>query len=131
MRLELNEALERLNKAGLICENVTQSALVENLDSVLMELFGMENASMKTEELPPRTVCWVLDDGMHDVYIICEYQIDADILQVKLNYGDFSDTFKDLTKHITFDKNGNTQIDNELNDWSDKILDEWTDAFGY
>lgn len=128
--MQLDEALERLNKAGLICEDVTQSALVENLDSVLMYIFGMEDASMTTAKTPG-IIGWTLSDGIHDVYIICEYHVDEDILEVKLNYGDFSDTFKDLTKHVTFDENGNTQIDSELDNWSTEVIDEWTDAFGY
>lgn len=129
--MNLNEAKEILKNAGYICEDVHKSALVENLDSVLMELFGMEHADMKTKAIPPGIVCWILGDGIHDVYIICEYNINADILQVKLNYGDFSDTFKDLTKHVTFDNDGNTQIDSELDDWSAEVLDEWSNAFGY
>lgn len=128
--MQLDEAKRILKTAGYICEDVHQSALVENLDTVLMQLFGMEHADMKTKALPPGIVCWLLDDGEHDVYIICEYYTDTDILHVKFNYGDFSDTFKDLTKHVTFDNEGNTEIDEELDNWADEVLDEWTECFG-
>lgn len=122
---------ETLKNSDYICENVHQSALVENLDSVLMQLFGMKHATRKTKALPQGIVCWLLNDGSHDVYIICEYHIDTDTLQVKLNYGDFNDTFKNMSKHVAFDSDGNTQIDRELNDWSTDVLDEWADTFSY
>lgn len=122
---------ETLKNADYICENVHQSALVENLDSILMQLFGMENATRKTKALQPGIVCWLLNDDIHNVYIMCEYNIDTDTLLVKFNYGNFSDAFNNLSKHITFDNDGNTQIDRALDNWSSEVLDKWADTFGY
>lgn len=128
--MNLNEALKELKNADYLVEEVTISNLVENLSEVLLEVFEFDNAS-QLKSTVPNTVCYGLDDGEHDVVLICEYFYERDVLRVTLNYGDFEDTFKDFSKHVDIDKDGKISHDQELEDFAYNCNNEWTDAFGY
>ena len=128
--MNLNEALETLENAGYLVESVNTPALVENLSEILLEIFEFDNAS-QLKSTVPNTVCYGLDDGEHDVVLICEYFYDRDVLRVTLNYGDFEDTFEDFSKHVDIDKDGKISHDQELEDFAYDCNNEWTDAFGY
>ena len=128
--MNLNEALETLENAGYLVESVNTPALVENLSEILLEVFEFDNAS-QLKSTVPNSVCYELDDGEHDVVLICEYFYEKDVLRVTLNYGDFEDTFKDFSKHVDIDKDGKISHDQELEDFAYNCNNEWTDAFGY
>lgn len=128
--MNLNEALKELKNADYLVEEVTISNLVENLSEVLLEVFEFDNAS-QLKSTVPNTVCYGLDDGEHDVVLICEYFYERDVLRVTLNYGDFEDTFEDFSKHVDIDKDGKISHDQELEDFAYNCNNEWTDAFGY
>lgn len=128
--MNLNEAKEILKNAGYLVEFVNTSELIENLSEVLLEVFEFDNAS-QIKSTVPNAVCYGLDDGVHDVVLICEYFPDRDALRVTLNYGDFEDYFKDFSKHVDIDKDGKISHDQELEDFAYNCNNEWTDAFGY
>ena len=97
--MNLNEALETLENAGYLVESVNTPALVENLSEILLEVFEFDNAS-QLKSTVPNVVCYGLDDGEHDVSMICEYFYEKDVLRVTLNYGDFEDTFVGGTVYL-------------------------------
>ena len=128
--MNLNEALETLENAGYLVESVNTPALVENLSEVLLEVFEFDNAS-QLKSTVPNAVCYGLDDGEHDVVLICEYFYEKDVLRVTLNYGDFEDTFKDYSQNVIINKEGKIDITDKLDRWASDVMDEWTNAFGY
>lgn len=128
--MNLNEALKELKNAGYLVEEVHESALVENLAEILLKVLEMDEVH-QLKSTVPNTVCYSLDDGEHDVSFICEYNYETDVLRVTLNYGDYEDTFKDLSKHVNIDKNGQITFDQELENFAYYANHEWTDVFGY
>ena len=127
---ELTEALETLKENGYLVEKVNISNLVENLSEVLLRTFDLEEVH-QIKSTNPNAVAYYLSDGIHDVTLICEYNHETDILRVTLNYGDFEDTFSDLSQNVRIDKQGKIDITDKLDRWASDVMDEWTDAFSY
>jgi len=128
--MKLDEAIKTLKIAGYLVEEVTISNLVENLSEVLLHTFDLEDAHQIKSTIP-NTVAYSLSDGIHDVTVICEYNHETDILRVTLNYGDFEDTFNDLSQNVRIDKQGKIEITDKLDRWASDVMDKWTDAFSY
>lgn len=128
--MTLDEAKLTLKTAGFLVEKVNISNLVENLSEVLLLTFELEDAH-QIKSTTPNTVAYTLSDGIHDVNVICEYNHETDILRVTLNYGNFEDTFKDLSQNVRIDKQGKIDITDKLDRWASDVMDEWTDAFSY
>ena len=129
--MQLDEAKKVLEENGYIVESLQKSAIVENLDEILLYIFGMENISKDVKSTVPGAIARVLDDDMHDVYVICDYNPDTDALSVCFSYGDFSDTFQHLSEYVDIDKDGKITMDDKLDSWATDVMSEWTDAFGY
>lgn len=128
--MKLDEAIETLKDAGYLVEEVTISNLVENLSEVLLYTFDLEDVN-QIKSTNPNTVAYWLSDGIHDVTLICEYNHVTDILRVTLNYGDFEDTFNDLSQNVRIDKQGKIEITDKLDRWASDVMDKWTDTFSY
>ena len=128
--MNLNEAIETLKDAGYLVEEVTISNLVENLSEVLLYTFDLEDAQQLKSTIPT-AVAYYLSDGIHDVTLLCEYNYETDVLKVSLNYGDFEDTFNDLSQNVKIDKEGKIEITDKLDSWASDVMDKWTDAFSY
>ena len=128
--MNLQESITYLKTAGYLVEKVNISNLVENLSEVLLRTFELEEAQ-QIKSTTPNTVVYTLSDGIHDVTVICEYNHETDILRVTLNYGNFEDTFNDLSQNVRIDKQGKIDITDKLDRWASDVMDEWTDAFSY
>ncbi len=128
--MKLDEAKDVLKNAGYLVEKVNISNLVENLSEVLLHTFELEEVQQLKSTIPT-AVAYYLSDGIHDVTLICEYNYETDVLKVSLNYGDFEDTFNDLSQNVRIDKQGEIEITDKLDRWASDVIDEWTDAFSY
>lgn len=128
--MRLDEAKEILKNAGYLVEKVNISNLVENLSEALLRIFELDDAHLLKSTIPT-AAAYSLSDGIHDVTLICEYNYETDVLKVSLNYGDFEDTFNDLSQNVRIDKHGKIDITDKLDRWASDVMDEWTDAFGY
>lgn len=128
--MKLNEAKEILKNNGYLVEKVNISNLVENLSEALLHIFKLDEAQ-QIKSTTPNTIAYTLGDGQHDVYVIATYNYKTDVLDVKINYGDFEDTFNDLSQNVRIDKHGKIDITDKLDRWASDVMDEWTDAFSY
>ena len=123
--MELNEAKQILTKAGFLVESENRT---DEIASILSDVFGLEKIVSASNK--GRVYYVTLGDGQHDVYVIATYNDETDILDVKINYGNFEDVFKNFASHVTKNEYG-CEPDEELDSWISDVMDEWTDAFGY
>ena len=123
--MELNEAKQILTKAGFLVESENRT---DEIASILSDVFGLEK--IVSASTKGRVYYVTLGDGQHDVYVIATYNDETDILDVKINYGNFEDVFKNFASHVTKNEYG-CEPDEELDSWISDVMDEWTDAFGY
>ena len=123
--MELNEAKEILKKAGFLVESENRTNEIAN---ILSNVFGLEEIVSSSNK--DRVYYITLGDGQHDVYVIATYNDETDVLNVKLNYGNFEDVFKNFASHVT--KNDfSYEPDEELDNWISDVMDEWVDTFSY
>lgn len=123
--MKLNEAKKILSKAGFLVENENRTNEIAN---ILSNVFGLEEIVSSSNK--GRVYYITLGDGQHDVYVIATYNDETDVLNVKLNYGNFEDVFKNFASHVT--KNDfSYEPDEELDNWISDVMDEWVDAFSY
>lgn len=123
--MNLNEAKEILKNAGYLIESENRTDEIAN---ILSDVFGLEEIVSASNK--GRVYYITLGDGQHDVYVIATYNDETDVLDVKLNYGNFEDVFKNFASHVTQEEFG-CEPDAELDSWISDVMDEWTDAFGY
>ena len=123
--MKLDEAKQILKKAGFLVESENRTNEIAN---ILSDVFGLEEIVSSSNK--GRVYYITLGDGQHDVYVIATYNDETDVLDVKLNYGDFEDVFKDFASHVTKD-DFVYKPDEELDSWISDVMDEWVDTFSY
>ena len=123
--MKLNEAKQILKKAGFLVESENRTNEIAN---ILSDVFGLEEVVSSSNK--GRVYYITLGDGQHDVYVIATYNDETDVLDVKLNYGDFEDVFKDFASHVNKNDFG-YKPDEELDSWISDVMDEWVDTFSY
>ena len=123
--MKINEAKEILKNAGFLVESENRTNEIANM---LSQVFGLEEIVSSSNKGQVYYV--TLGDGQHDVYVIATYNAETDVLNVKLNYVDIEDVFKDFASHVTKKEFG-YEPDEELDSWISDVMDDWADAFGY